>query len=237
VIDVPSLLDCLWQALREASKESFLNADSIASLAPILHVLVTVVQSRHPCRWLLMKQPKFWFYIQSIWTATMEKMEGAEVDGHVAVASEILDLVTCVLYDLSRGKHSDLQNDRHGEAESEAPLATIPEVGSSGALQSSAAIPTELWKLVADVYSPSSIFTSWLLQHGQSRHILAAYDQAEASLVETAQAAAVMVSLCNVPGSISCVVVMHVALHPSHLLYSCDDVHQHGQLLPGVAEG
>lgn len=198
-IEAPSLLDNLWSSLEELSNGEVLRGEDIASAAPMLRILVTVVESRHPARSILLSQSQFWSHIRSVWTAVLEGMEGSPVDGHVACVSHILDLVTCVLYDVTRGKHSDWQaaNDKADPDPSEGGLPTIPEVGSSGALKSAQAVPADLWKLVADIYSSDSVLTTWLLRHGQSQHVLAACDKAEALLTETAQAAAVLVCLSS----------------------------------------
>lgn len=195
-IDMPSLLDVLWEALQEVSEQSFLMGPHLSQAAPIFQSLLTVVQSRHPCRMILLSQPQFWPKVHSVWTAAIDKMEVSGVDGNVALVTHIIDLVTCVVFDVWNGHSNELQPDsgrKSAELESEGTLISLPELGSSVNLQSSPAMHTDLKKMVSDIFSADGILSTWLLHQAQSKRLLNVSDKAEGLLIEAAEAAAVLV--------------------------------------------
>ena len=199
-IDMPSLVDVLWEALQSVSEQSFLLGPHLARAAPIFQSLLTVVQSRHPCRMILLSQAQFWPKVHSVWTAAVDKMEVSGVDGNVQLVTHIVDLVACVVFDVWNGHSNDLQSGSgsiSAELESEGGLLPIPELSGS-VTHNIQELHTDLKKMVADIFSADGILSTWFLHHAQSKSLLETVAQADALLVESAEAAAVLVR-CQLP--------------------------------------
>ena len=193
---MPSLVDVLWEALQNVSEQSFLLGPHLARASPIFQSLLTVVQSRHPCRMIILSQAQFWPKVHSVWTAAVDKMEEAGIDGHVQLVTHIIDLVTCVVFDVWNGHRNDLQpgsSSRSAELESEGGLLSIPELSGSVSLHSVQEMHTDLKKMVADIFSADGILSAWFLHQAQSKSLLEASAKADALLTESAEAAAVLV--------------------------------------------
>jgi hypothetical protein len=199
-IDTPSLIDVLWEALQDACETSFLMGPHLPRAVPIFQSLLTVIQSRHPSRMILLSQAQFWSKVHTVWTAALDRMEVAGIDGHVALVTHIVDLVTCVVFDVWSGHSNDLQpgsGRRSLEPEGDGTLHSLPELSSSVNL-AGASMHEDLKKLVSDIFSPDGILSTWILHHAQSKSLLNASVKAEALLTEAAEAAAVLArSTCH----------------------------------------
>ena len=194
---MPSLVDVLWEALQNVSEQSFLLGPHLARAAPIFQSLLKVVQSRHPCRMILLSQAQFWPKVHSVWTAAVDKMEVSGVDGNVQLVTHIVDLVACVVFDVWNGHSNDLQpgsSSRSAELESEGGLLSIPELSGSVILGHNIQdLHTDLKKMVADIFSADGILSAWFLHQAQSKSLLETSAKADALLTESAEAAAVLV--------------------------------------------
>lgn len=193
-IDMPSLVDVLWDALQEMSQQSFLSGPNLARAAPIFQSLVILVQSRHPCRMILLSQPQFWTSVHNVWTAAVDKMEVSGVDGLVALATHIIDLVTSAAFDVWNTHSKDMWRSRGSvDPDTEGQSLSLPEIGGSISLGSGPAMHSDLKKLVSDMFCVDGFLSSWLLQQALSKNLLEASDKADMMLTEAAEAAAVLV--------------------------------------------
>jgi hypothetical protein len=197
-IDMPSLLDVLWEALQEACEQTFLTGPYLPRVAPVFQCLLSIIQSRHPCRMILLSQPQFWSKVHRVWAAAFDRMDAdGVVDGHVALVTHIFDLVTCVVFDVWNTHSNGFQpgiGTRSGDPDSEGALIALPELRSTN-VHGAREMPTDLKKLLADICTAEGILSSWILNQAQSRKLLEGSDDAESLLIEAAEAAAVLVRI------------------------------------------
>jgi hypothetical protein len=109
------------------------------------------------------------------------------------MVTHILDLVTCVVFDVWNGHSNELQpgsGRRSADPGSEGNLMALSELSSGN---NGRGMQPDLKKLVSDICAAEGILSSWILNQAQSKKLLDGSDDAESMLIEAAEAAAVLV--------------------------------------------